>query len=193
MDTNGKTHICDWAELPQIIFRGKDETVAMLQARYEGLSSIHEDMLRHLPIVEDEMGKVQRAIAAINGDDFVEPFEHEQSVRRGSNVRCGAAVVDDIKACKTQRSALYVIGQKNDGLIDLNSAVDLIVAAQLNRGTRKSALSTLHHFMSASDDFQWVAPSTFTLKCEEPELTTGDVLALAEQDGRNERQASLSA
>ena len=76
---------------------------------------------------------------------------------------CGGATVADILECGTQPECLYVIAGKNKGFLDVNSAADLIIAAGKSKGRRSTVISTAHHFMSESADWQKVAPSKFKL------------------------------
>lgn len=181
MDTNGKSQSYNWEALRHFVRDGKAENVSKLRSRYDDLKTLRAEMFHHLPLIEDEMVGTLRAISELTGEEFVHPFKQEPSPEKLDVPRSGRATVEDIKGCKTQRRAMYIIGEINDGIVELNSAVDLIMAARMNKGTRKSSLSTLHHFMSTSDDFEWIAPSKFRLTLgKEAELTTGDEMVFAE-------------
>ena len=75
----------------------------------------------------------------------------------------GAATVKDINHCQTQREAGYVIAEINGGHIDLKSAAPVIKAAGLSKGMLNTIVSSLHNFMSNSEDWNYTGPSTFEL------------------------------
>ena len=101
---------------------------------------------------------------------------------------CGKATISDLDGCPSQRSAMYIIGEINDGIIELNNAAALVVAAGMSKTGVRTVSATLHNFMSNHDDFEWIGPSKFRLKAEdEAELTTGDEMAQAEQNSRRVR------
>ena len=75
----------------------------------------------------------------------------------------GAATVQDIAHCRTQREASYIIAGKNGGPIDLKSAAKVIKAAGLSKGMVGTVVSSLHNFMSNSNDWRYFGPSKFRL------------------------------
>ena len=174
------------SELGIVVSAGPEEVLKSLQGRYETLDSIEREIIASLPSIKREKEKLEGAISALKGDpESVDIEVGDPNSQDTEIVTCGNATVDDIKGC-TQRRAMYVIAEKNDGLLPLNSAVDLIVAAKLNRGTRKSSLSTLHHYLSNNQDFVWSSPSKFRLKGDEDaETTTGDEWAQSERVNEN--------
>ena len=103
-------------------------------------------------------------------------------------IMCGEATVSDLDGCPSQRRAMYIIGEINNGIIELNDAASLVVAAGMSRTGVRTVSATLHNYMSNHDDFEWIGPSRFRLKSEdEAELTTGDEMAQAEQNSRRVR------
>lgn len=113
---------------------------------------------RCTPLTETE---VEVSLNGTNGHGSLFDVGEDDN-ESGSHV-CGNATVGDIVDCKTQRECLYVIARKNDCDLDLNPAADLILAAGKSRGMRSTVVSTLHHFMTNSDDWEWVGPSHFRL------------------------------
>ena len=175
------------SELGIVVSAGPEEELNSLQGRYETLDSIEREIIASLPSIKREKGKIKGAISALKGDpESVDIEVGDPNSQDTEIVTCGNAKVDDIKGC-TQRRAMYVIAEKNDGFLPLNSAVDLVVAAELNKGTRKSSLSTLHHYLSNNPDFEWISPSTFRLLVgeNEPDPTTGEEWAQAERANRH--------
>ena len=171
------------SELARVLSGGTAENLASLQSTYETLHVMEEEIRRCLPIIETERARTNLAILVLKGDITMDAIADSQPNTSAKEVVvCGHATVEDIEGC-TQRQAMYVIAKKNDGFLSLNKAVDLVVAAKLNKGTRKSCLSTLHHYLSTNNDFTWVAPSEFRLKLNDdnPELTTAEELALSER------------
>ena len=75
----------------------------------------------------------------------------------------GAATVQDISHCRTQREAAYVIAEINNGDIDLKTAAHVIKAVGLSRGMLNTVVSSLHNFMTHSKDWSYVGPSKFEL------------------------------
>lgn len=75
----------------------------------------------------------------------------------------GAATAQDISHCETQREAAYVIAEINNGDIDLKSAAPVIKAAGLSKGMLNTIVSSLHNFMSHSEDWVYTGPSAFKL------------------------------
>ena len=54
---------------------------------------------------------------------------------------------------------MYRIAKKNDGIVDLNPASALVVAAGMSKTTARAVTGTLHNYLSNSEDFEWIAPS----------------------------------
>ena len=113
---------------------------------------------RYTPFTEIE---VEVSLNGRNGHGS--PIEVREDQHKPNSPICGGATVDDIVDCKTQRECLYVIARKNDSSLDLNPAADLVIAAGKSQGMRSTVVSTLHHFMTNSDDWEWVSPSQFRL------------------------------
>ena len=126
----------------------------------ETLTAIDLLIVKVTPVSEiHEVGVSLNGVEAGHGSL---PEAHEEEEESDVLV-CGNATVDDIVNCKTQRECLYVIASKNDSNLDLNPAADLVIAAGKSQGMRSTVVSTLHHFMSNSDDWEWVSPSQFRL------------------------------
>ena len=171
------------SELSVAVSSGTEEQLKYIQSRYEVLDSIEKEISACLPSIRQEKGKLKAAISALQGTSYSGDKEDgEIDSPDTATVTCGNATVDDIRG-HSQRQAMYVIAGKNDNLLPLNNAVDLVVAAGLNKGTRKSSLSTLHHYLSNNPDFKWISPSTFLLLTgeDEPDPTTGEEWAQAER------------
>ena len=130
-----------------------------LESAREARAAIDLLIDRYAPITEIEMGVSLNG--AQNGHGSVLDVVDDQD--RSDALVCGIATVDDILDCETQRECLYVIARKNDSSLDLNPAADLVIAAGKSQGMRSTVVSTLHHFMSHSDDWEWVSPSNFRL------------------------------
>ena len=136
--------------------------------------------------IEGEIKKTQFALTVFedNAEITVSPqiAEEDKSVEGETDaLSCGRATVRDIKGCGSQRKAAYIIARINGGLLDLNPASELIVAAELSKSTPRVVSGTLHTYLSNNEDFEWIAPSTFRLNSDsEDELTTGDEMALSE-------------
>ena len=175
------------SKLGGAVSAGPEEVLKSLQGRYETLDSIEREIIASLPSIKREKEKLKGAISALKGDSDSGDKEDGDTDSPGTAVvTCGNATVNDIKG-HSQRRAMYVIAGKNDGLLPLNNAVDLVVAAELNKGTRKSSLSTLHHYLSNNPDFEWISPSTFRLLMgeDDPDSTTGEEWAQAERAKRH--------
>ena len=74
----------------------------------------------------------------------------------------------DIAHCRTQRAALREIARLNDGIVRPIEASDLILGAGLSQAQRSSIITTIHRYMSRSDDWEWTEPGTFRLKTLAP-------------------------
>ena len=74
----------------------------------------------------------------------------------------------DIAHCRTQRAALREIARLNEGIVRATEAGDLILAAGLSEAQRSSIITTIHRYMSQSDDWEWTEPGTFRLKTLAP-------------------------
>ena len=90
-------------------------------------------------------------------------FPQTESANGYAEPVSGAATVKDITHCRTQREASYVIAEINGGHIDLKSAARVIDAAGLSKGLLNTIVSSLHNFMSHSDDWSYTGPSRFEL------------------------------
>ena len=73
------------------------------------------------------------------------------------------ATVEDIRGCPSQRAAARIIAEKSGGEIHLNSAAKAIHAAGLAKGRVKTINSSLHSFMTNSDEWEYVRENTFRL------------------------------
>lgn len=135
------------------------ELEAQLVEAKEMLTAFDLLIERYMPMTE------LKAVVSLNGADngHGSLFDSGDDGDESNVLVCGNAIVDDIVDCKTQRECLYVIARKNDCDLDLNPAADLVIAAGKSRGMRTTVVSTLHHFMTNSDDWEWVGPSQFRL------------------------------
>lgn len=112
---------------------------------------------------------------------------HVANPSRDAEPVSGAAVAKDISHCRTQREASYVIAEINSGDIDLKSAARVIKAAGLSDGMLNTIVSSLHHFMSHSDDWNYTGPSQFELlACREDTPESG----LAADSGAKDSSAA---
>ena len=75
----------------------------------------------------------------------------------------GKATVEDIRGCPSQRAAARIIAEKSGGEVHLNSAAKVIHAAGLAKGRLKTINSSLHSFMTNSDEWEYVRENTFRL------------------------------
>ena len=74
----------------------------------------------------------------------------------------------DIAHCRTQRAALRAIARLNESIVRTTEASDLILAAGLCEAQRSSIITTMHRYMSLSDNWEWTEPGTFRLKTFAP-------------------------
>ena len=186
--------IATWRELDR-------KAVASLSAKCKKLESLESQVLSQLELIRGEKERTICAIAVLEGEESIDGLasaelsdrteEIGESGERDPNedVRCGRATIQDIAGCPSQRQAMYVIAERNDGIVDLNQAAALVMAAGMSRSSNARTVSaSLHNYLSNNSDFEWFAPSRFRLKsAEEIELTTGDEMALAEQSGNRFR------
>ena len=84
------------------------------------------------------------------------------------SMQVGNVAIDDLKECKSQRDALYLIATANGGVVNATEAGKLIFRSGLSRGKQKSVISTAHRFLTDSEDWDWVGAGTFRLKSSEP-------------------------
>lgn len=163
---------------------------ANLEEHLGNLKALQEQILLNLPLIEGEIVKTTRALTALSDEQIVGmPENSEESglnaAGYGENpkeVVCGNARVRDLENCPSQRRAMYIIAGKNDGIVKLGAASELVVAAGMSTTTARAVAGTLHHYLSNNADFTWIAPSTFKLTLDDDEeLTTGDELAFAER------------
>ena len=108
----------------------------------------------------------QKAGAKLPGEAIESPkaaLPDTEETSGGAEPVSGAATVQDIAHCRTQREASYIIAAKNGGSIDLKSAAPVIKAAGLSKGMLNTIVSSLHNFMSNSGDWVYSGPSRFQL------------------------------
>ena len=174
------------------------QAIASLMAKCAALESRENDLLSQLTPIRAEREKTAYWISLLKGEEVVEKPESHLAPGEKANgiaepeesnaeeeIVCGRATLSDIAGCPSQRRAMYVIAEKNDGIINLNEAAALVVAAGMSKTNVRTVSATLHNFMSKNDAFEWIGPSKFRLKpADELELTTGDEMALAEQSGK---------
>ena len=99
-----------------------------------------------------------------------------------SNVRCGAATIEDIKGVRYQYRAIRRIAELNGGELNLAEAVDLVIAGMNPRGRRESILSTQRKRICNSGEWERVSRGIYRLIEFD---TTGD----REHCSRNNSQA----
>ena len=85
-----------------------------------------------------------------------------ESLVTGGEPDYGQEIVKDIRHCKTQPEAARAIAEKNGGVIRLGEVAEIIVAAGKGQ-SKRTVNSTLHNVLSASDEWEKVAPGTFRL------------------------------
>ena len=175
------------------------EAVASLAAKREELDSHETQLLSELEFIRDEKKRTIHLIAALEGKESTDNFAYSELPEQlGKNsdsnehdpnedVKCGRATVADIADCPSQRQAMYVIAEKNDGTLKLNRAAELVMAAGMSKSNVRTVSASLHNYLSNNDDFDWIGPSEFRLKsAEEIELTTGEEMALEAQKNKKE-------
>ena len=113
---------------------------------------------------EEEEAQIEYASplseAVVNPTEACSPVEEPSG---DTEPVSGTATAQDIAHCRTQREASHIIAEKNGGTIDLNSAALVIKAAGLSKGMVSTVVSSLHNFMTHSDDWLWTGPSQFEL------------------------------
>ena len=75
----------------------------------------------------------------------------------------GTVRVEDIRGCASQRDALRYIAHRNNGVVRLNGAVDLIMEAGLTSGKRSSLRASLYNYVNDSNDWEFVDRGVFRL------------------------------
>ena len=68
---------------------------------------------------------------------------------------------EDIKGCQTQIEAARLMAIRNDGILLLTPASNMILAARLSEGKLSSVRSSLHNRMSTSDEWEYLEPGKF--------------------------------
>ena len=86
-----------------------------------------------------------------------------------ANQTAAKATAADIANCRNQRAAVREIAKRNDGIVRPIEACDLILEAGLSQALRSSIITTMHRYMSQSDEWEWAAPGTFRLKSFAPQ------------------------
>ena len=181
--------------------RYDEDAIASLMDKLKELDAEENVLVPRLTSIRAEREKTEFWISLLRGEDVEEIPKSllKQDERANGNselgdsnveeeIVCGRATISDLDGCPSQRKAMYVIGEINDGIIELNDAAALVVAAGMSKTGVRTVSATLHNFMSNHDDFEWIGPSQFRLKSEdETEFTTGDEMAQAERDGQHGR------
>ena len=200
MDVNEKSNFV--SEEDTASWRKYDEeAITSLMAKLAKLESHETELLSQLTPVRAEKEKTEYWISLLKGKEMgkmrkVPLFSGERvngHVESKENVAeeeviCGNTTLSDIAGCPSQRKAMYIVGEMNGGVIDLNQAAALVVAAGMSKTDVRTVSATLHNFMSNHDDFEWTGPSKFRLRTDDdPEPTTGDEMAQAERNRRRVR------
>ena len=86
-----------------------------------------------------------------------------------ANETAAKVTAADIANCRNQRAAIPEIARLNDGIVRPIEACDLILEAGLSQAQRSSIITTMHRYLSQSDDWEWTAPGTFRLKTISPQ------------------------
>ena len=141
--------------------RANQSAITNLVAELDRLCTVKEAITSELDSVEDLIATLTRFIAILSDEELPDAT---LQIDAADEVLCGKATVADIAHCSSQRQALYVIAERNDGVLMLNAASALIVAAGKSRSTARIVSGSLHSFLSQSNDFEWIGPSVFRLK-----------------------------
>ena len=80
-----------------------------------------------------------------------------------SEVRCGNATAADIAGYQKYRHALWPIAAKNDGIIDLAEATDLILAVMKPHGTHNGMKSNLGKFLRTDPRWERISKGQYRL------------------------------
>lgn len=123
--------------------------LAELYAKQAQLAEADQETARDIAAVERTMSIIE-----------AKPHEPEAKV-----------TATDIAHCQTQRAALRAIARLNEGIVRTTAAGDLILAAGLSEAQRSSVITTIHRYMSQSDDWEWTEPGSFRLKSFAPQGT----------------------
>ena len=76
---------------------------------------------------------------------------------------CGAATVADIKDCRFQYLALRRIAEINDGVLELSTAVDVVIAGMRPRGKKNSIMSTQSKRIREDDSWRRIRSGVYRL------------------------------
>ena len=175
------------------------EAAASLLAKCEELDACETHLLSELDFIRETKRRTVYAIAVLEGESDVDKLVSSESepIEKNSDsegpdaneeVMCGRATIHDIIDSPSQRQAMYVIAEKNDGILELNGAAELVMAAGMSKSNVRTVSASLHNYLSNNGDFEWIAPSQFRLKSsDEIELTTGEEMAQAERNGKHDR------
>ena len=181
--------------------RYDEDAIASLMDKLRELDAEENVLVPRLTSIRTEREKTIYWISLLKGEESEEmpklPFTPDEKANGNSEledsnveeeIMCGKATISDLDGCPSQRKAMYIIGEINDGIIELNDAAALVVAAGMSKTGVRTVSATLHNFMSNHNDFEWIGPSRFRLNSEdETELTTGDEMAQAERNSRRVR------
>ena len=180
------------------------KAIAPLMAKLAKLESRETELLSQLTPIRAEKEKTEYWISLLKGEEVAEMTEmtefHSVAGERvngyvepeannaDNELVCGNATLSDLVGCPSQRKAMYIVAEKNGGIIELNAAAALVVAAGMSKTDVRTVSATLHNFMSNHNDFEWIGPSRFRLSPDdEHELTTGDEMARVERNGTRVR------
>ena len=126
------------------------------QATRQMLNSLLAELYTKQAQLAEEDQETARDIAAV---------ERTMSILEAKpNEPATKVTAADIAHCRTQRAALREIARLNEGIVRATEAGDLILAAGLSEAQRSSIITTIHRYMSQSDDWEWTEPGTFRLK-----------------------------
>lgn len=126
------------------------------------------DAVEYLIVCETAGDGADFAAAELSPDEVVEAppgdLAESDSTTDDAGPVSGFATAKHISHCRTQREAAYVIAEVNGGPIDLNSAAVVIREVPgLSSGMLSTVVSSLHHFMTHSEDWNHTGPSQFEL------------------------------
>ena len=180
------------------IVRSLRELRVQYADEHEALQGQIDALLRKMDAVDlliaSETGGSKPDVTAdgIPSDEVVESPTSDESESEATTEEIepvsGAATVKDIEHCRTQREAGYAIAEINGGHIDLKSAAPVIKAAGLSKGMLNTIVSSLHNFMSHSDDWSYTGPSAFELlTCRERAPESGSESNSGDEDSPNSK------
>ena len=146
-----------------------DEAESALPALEKARAGFTEERNYHIEVGEmcqqkvDTLDTIIAVARNLKQEQAVQDSIHQPPKVDLRSVRCGNATADDILHCAKYRHALWSIARRNDGIVVLADATNLILAVMKPHGKHDSMKGALGKFMRTDPRWERVTRGQYRL------------------------------